>query len=211
MAKTGFTLKSTKPFELQRMIYEIDGVLVTEDLMREPFACSILHCKGACCEEGDLGAPLEESELSLIQQDLDQFKAYLPSEAVRVIEELGFYERAPDGEAVTQTLNGRACVFANRDAQGHWQCGIEQAWKDGKTTFRKPLSCHLYPIRVSKLRGGGEALNYDRWDICHPACDARNHRGLPMYKFLRGALERKYGAAWYQQLDDLASVLPEQG
>jgi len=193
------------------MIYEIDGVLVSEDILREPFACSILHCKGACCEEGDLGAPLEESELALIQQDLDQIKPYLPTKAVDAIERLGFYERAPDGEPVTQTLEGRACVFAKKDDQGHWQCGIEQAWKDGQTTFRKPISCHLYPIRISPLRGGGEALNYDRWDICQPACDTRNNGGTRMYEFLRVALERKYGSAWYRQLKEVASILPEQG
>jgi hypothetical protein len=193
------------------MIYEIDGVLVSEDILREPFACSILHCKGACCEEGDLGAPLEESELALIQQDLDRIKPYLPTKAVDAIERLGFYERAPDGEPVTQTLEGRACVFAKKDDQGHWQCGIEQAWKDGQTTFRKPISCHLYPIRISPLRGGGEALNYDRWDICQPACDTRNNGGTRMYEFLRLALERKYGSAWYRQLKEVASILPEQG
>lgn len=193
------------------MIYEIDGVLVSEDILREPFACSILHCKGACCEEGDLGAPLEESELALIQQDLDQVKPYLPTKAVDAIERLGFYERAPDGEPVTQTLEGRACVFAKKDDQGHWQCGIEQAWKDGQTSFRKPISCHLYPIRISPLRGGGEALNYDRWDICQPACDTRNNGGTRMYEFLRVALERKYGSAWYRQLKEVASILPEQG
>ncbi len=193
------------------MIYEIDGVLVSEDILREPFACSILHCKGACCEEGDLGAPLEESELALIQQDLDRIKPYLPTKAVDTIERLGFYERAPDGEPVTQTLEGRACVFAKKDDQGHWQCGIEQAWKDGQTSFRKPISCHLYPIRISPLRGGGEALNYDRWDICQPACDTRNNGGTRMYEFLRVALERKYGSAWYRQLKEVASILPEQG
>ena len=193
------------------MIYEIDGVLVSEEILREPFACSILHCKGACCEEGDLGAPLEESELALIQQDLDRIKPYLPTKAVDAIERLGFYERAPDGEPVTQTLEGRACVFAKRDDQGHWQCGIEQAWKDGQTTFRKPISCHLYPIRISPLRGGGEALNYDRWEICQPACDTRNNGGTRMYEFLRVALERKYGSAWYRQLKEVASILPEQG
>jgi hypothetical protein len=193
------------------MIYEIDGVLVSEDILREPFACSILHCKGACCEEGDLGAPLEESELALIQQDLDRIKPYLPTKAVDAIERLGFYERAPDGEPVTQTLEGRACVFAKKDDQGHWQCGIEQAWKDGQTTFRKPISCHLYPIRISPLRGGGEALNYDRWEICQPACDTRNNGGTRMYEFLRVALERKYGSAWYRQLKEVASILPEQG
>jgi hypothetical protein len=193
------------------MIYEIDGVLVSEDILREPFACSILHCKGACCEEGDLGAPLEESELALIQQDLDRIKPYLPTKAVDAIERLGFYERAPDGEPVTQTMEGRACVFAKKDDQGHWQCGIEQAWKDGQTTFRKPISCHLYPIRISPLRGGGEALNYDRWDICQPACDTRNNGGTRMYEFLRVALERKYGSAWYRQLKEVASILPEQG
>jgi hypothetical protein len=193
------------------MIYEIDGVLVSEEILREPFACSILHCKGACCEEGDLGAPLEETELALIQQDLDRIKPYLPTKAVDAIERLGFYERAPDGEPVTQTLEGRACVFAKKDDQGHWQCGIEQAWKDGQTTFRKPISCHLYPIRISPLRGGGEALNYDRWDICQPACDTRNNGGTRMYEFLRVALERKYGSAWYRQLKEVASILPEQG
>jgi hypothetical protein len=186
------------------MIYEIDGVLVSEDILREPFACSILHCKGACCEEGDLGAPLEESELALIQQDLDRIKPYLPTKAVDAIERLGFYERAPDGEPVTQTLEGRACVFAKKDDQGHWQCGIEQAWKDGQTTFRKPISCHLYPIRA-KQYGEYLALNYHKWEICEPACQAGKAQQIPVYRFLKDALIRKMGEEWYTELAAVAA------
>ncbi|MFM7289057.1 MAG: DUF3109 family protein [Bacteroidota bacterium] len=192
------------------MIFEHQGVLVSKDLLDEHFACSLAHCKGACCEEGDLGAPLEEEELGILQRNLDQILPYLPQEAVDQIRNLGFFERDPDGEPVTQTLGGRACVFACKDGSGLWKCGIEESWKQGQSDFRKPISCHLYPVRVQKLNAG-EALQYHRWNICASACHPQGEGKMPIYRFVKDALIRRYGQAWYDELNTLASILPNQG
>lgn len=192
------------------MIFEHQGILVSKDLLDEHFVCSLAHCKGACCEEGDLGAPLEEEELGILQRNLDQILPFLPQEAVDQIRNQGFFERDPDGEPVTQTLGGRACVFACKDGSGPWKCGIEESWRHGQSDFRKPISCHLYPVRVQKLNAG-EALQYHQWDICASACHPQGGGKIPIYQFVKDALIRRYGQAWYDELNTLASILPDQG
>lgn len=192
------------------MIFEHQGVLVSGEILEEHFACSLAQCKGACCEEGDLGAPLEEEELGILQRNLERILPLLPTQAAEQIRQQGFYERDPEGEPVTQTLAGRACVFACKDGSGVWKCGIEEAWKQGLSDFRKPISCHLYPIRVNKLKTG-EALQYHRWNICASACQAKGRGNIRLYKFVKDALIRRYGQSWYDELDEIASVLPDQG
>jgi hypothetical protein len=191
------------------MIIEHQGVLLSKEILEEHFACSLAQCKGACCEEGDLGAPLEEEELKILQKNLERILPFLPEEAVHQIQQQGFFERDPEGEPVTQTLGGRACVFASKGPNGVWNCGIEEAWKQGMSDFRKPISCHLYPIRIQKL-ASGEALNYHRWDICASACQPHS-QGIRLYRFLKEALIRRYGQAWYDELEQIASILPDQG
>lgn len=193
------------------MILEIEGVLITEDVLKEHFACALLQCKGACCEEGEVGAPLEWSELPLLQEQLEHILPFLPTESRESIPRQGFYELDEEGAPVTQTHHGKACVFASKNQAGTWQCGIEKAWKAGACTFRKPISCHLYPIRVQTLEGG-EALNYHRWDLCTPACAPENHQGLALFRFLKEPLIRKYGLEWYRLLEAAAErALPDKG
>ena len=165
----------------------------------ELFVCDLERCKGACCVEGDLGAPLEESELEKVDEVVDVVKEYLTPNAIEVLETVGGYIIDDEGDYSTSTIDGKECAFAFYDNRGILKCGIEQAWKDGKTDFRKPISCHLYPIRITKL-DQYEALNYDRWDICSPACQNGKHLGVPLYKFLKEPLIRKYGTAWYDEL-----------
>ena len=145
--------------------------------------------------EGDLGAPLEESELRDVEAAIDVVRPYLQQEAIEVLEKEGGYLLDPEGDFSTTTIDGKECAFAYYE-EGVLKCSIEKAWQDGKTTFRKPISCHLYPIRVVKLHDH-EAINYDRWKICSPACSHGESLGVPLYKFLKEPLVRKYGEEWY--------------
>ncbi|MBV6647179.1 MAG: DUF3109 family protein [Cyclobacteriaceae bacterium] len=180
---------------------QLDHTIISSDIEKEFFVCDLEKCKGACCVEGDLGAPLEEEELDEIDKVLEIVKPYLPAEAVQVLEVEGGYVIDEEGDFSTTTINRKECAFAFYDQTGILKCGIEQAWKDGKTSFQKPISCHLYPIRVKKI-GEYEALNYDRWSICSPACGHGKRLGVPVYKFLKSALIRKFGEEWYQSLQD---------
>lgn len=181
----------------------IEDVLVSDDLLEKQFVCDLNACKGACCEEGDLGAPLDLEEIDLIEANLEGIRPFMTNEGLEVLATEGFYEMAPDQELVTTTVNGRACVFAAKDASGTWQCSIELAHKAGKSDFLKPISCHLYPIRIEKLKHY-EALNYHKWDICSPACACGEQLKVPVYKFLKAPLSRKYGSEWFEMLDDVA-------
>lgn len=177
----------------------LDKTVVSSDVENEMFVCDLLKCKGACCVEGDLGAPLEEQELDEIDHVIEIVKPYLSKESVEVLEKEGGYLLDEEGDYSTTTVDNKECAFAFYDERGILKCGIEQAYKDGKTAFRKPISCHLYPIRVQKL-DEYEALNYDRWSICSPACDHGASLQVPLYKFLKDALIRKFGKDWYHRL-----------
>lgn len=177
----------------------IDDVLVSDDVLSKAFVCNLNACKGACCEEGDWGAPLETDEISQIENVLDAVKPYMSQTGLQVLEKQGFAEKDPSGDWVTTTYKGGACVFATKSQNGQWQCALENAYQDGATTFKKPISCHLYPIRVSKQKHH-EALNYDKWDICSPACSLGEALKVPVYTFLKEPLIRKYGETWYKAL-----------
>ncbi len=180
---------------------EIGKTLISDDVIEEAFVCDLQKCKGACCVEGDLGAPLSKEELPLIENVIDTVKPYLAQNAISVLEKEGGYILDEDGEYSTTTIDNKECAFAFYDDHGVLKCSIEQAHKDGKTDFKKPISCHLYPIRISKLPEF-EALNYDRWSICSPACDLGKELKVPVFKFLKEALIRKFGEDWYNALDE---------
>lgn len=177
----------------------IDDAVLSDDIKEQFFVCDLKACKGACCVEGDLGAPLEDSELKELEDSFESVKPYLSKEGLAAIEKEGLYVKDFEGDYSTTTIDGKECAFAIYDEKKVLKCGIEQAYLDGKTTFKKPISCHLYPIRITKY-DHYEALNYDRWDICSAACTLGAKLGVPVYKFLKDALIRKYGEAWYQQL-----------
>ena len=179
---------------------EVGKTLVSDDVIEEQFVCDLNRCKGACCVEGELGAPLNEDELIQIEEVIDLVKPYLSQEAIDVLEKEGGYLLDEDGDFSTTTINGKECAFAFYNENKILKCGIEQAYKEGKTDFKKPISCHLYPIRISKLPDF-EALNYDRWQICSPACDLGKELKVPVYQFLKEALIRKYGEDWYSELE----------
>jgi hypothetical protein len=178
----------------------VQDKLVSEDLLEEEFVCNLTACKGACCVEGDAGAPLADEETKILEEIYPLIKDYITEEGRQVIEAQGTWVIDKDGDKGTPTLgDNRECAYALYDARGILKCGIEQAYLDGKTNFKKPISCHLYPIRVTQYEEF-DALNYDRWHICDAACQLGKSLRVPLYAFLKDALVRKYGEAWYAAL-----------
>ncbi len=177
----------------------IDKTIISDDIADNYFVCDLEKCKGGCCVEGDLGAPLETDELSTLEDIYDKVEPFLTEAGKKSIKEQGKYVHDEEGDYSTPTVNGKECAYAIYDERGILKCGIEKAFEAGKTSFRKPISCHLYPIRATKY-DSYEALNYDRWEICMPACILGRKLKLPLYKFLKEALVRKYGKTWYNKL-----------
>ena len=180
---------------------EIDNVILSDDVMDQFFVCNLEQCKGACCVEGDLGAPLTDEELEQLESAYQNVAPYLTNEGRAAIAAQGKYVLDVQGEYSTTTINNRECAYAIYDDHGILKCGIEKAYDDGKISFKKPISCHLYPIRVSKY-DTFEAINYDRWHICNPACSLGKELGVPVYQFLKEPLIRMYGEEWYEKLDN---------
>ncbi|MBQ2703269.1 MAG: DUF3109 family protein, partial [Alistipes sp.] len=145
---------------------DIEGKIVSTDLLTECFCCNIAQCKGACCIEGDAGAPLEIDEVDILEEEYENYKPYMTPEGIRAVEEQGFMVVDTDGDYTTPLINGGECAFTCYDENGVALCAIDKAYREGKCSFQKPISCHLYPIRVVNFRNGGEGLNYHRWHIC---------------------------------------------
>ncbi len=183
-------------------------VLIDLSLLSTHFVCDLVACKGACCEEGELGAPLLHEEVQLLKSDLPAILPQLDQVGRKCIEEHDFCEQTDEGEWVTQTIKGKACVFAIREG-GIWKCGIEKAHRAGATGLLKPMSCHLYPIRVEKI-GSLDALYYHKWSICAPACACGSAMKVPVYQFLKTALIRCYGLSWYEELVETAQAYLKQ-
>ena len=187
----------------------IGKTLVSLDVIEEQFVCDLQKCKGECCIAGDSGAPLEESELQEIDKYFEVVKPYLQPEAIESIEKLGQYLVDSDNDWVTPLVHGhRECAYTVFE-NGIAKCSFEKAYLEGKIPWRKPISCHLYPIRITKLKSY-DAINYDRWDICGDACKLGKNLKVPVYKFLKDSLIRKYGEEWYEQLTIAAQMLEEK-
>ncbi len=186
----------------------IGNTLISEDVIEKQFVCDLHACKGACCVKGDYGAPLEEEELPIMDKIYEKVKPYLRKEGIEAIEKQGKYLLYEKKEWVTPLAKGMECaytVFENKVAM----CGIEKAFYDGKINFKKPVSCHLYPIRITKQRNGMEAINYDKWSVCKPACKLGASLKVPVFKFLKESLTRKYGKSWYKKLVIAAELLEQ--
>ncbi|WP_162417643.1 DUF3109 family protein [Cyclobacterium roseum] len=180
----------------------VGNAVISDDIKDHFFVCDLEACKGACCVEGDAGAPLSDEETEILEKEYPSIAPFLTEEGRKSIERNGTWVIDQENEKGTTTIEkDGACAYAIRDEKGILKCGIEQAYNEGKTGFKKPISCHLYPIRITRY-DAYEALNYDRWHICDPACRLGKSLGLPIYQFLKEALIRKYGAAWYEELLD---------
>lgn len=179
--------------------------LVSLSVVEEHFVCQLDACKGACCWEGDSGAPVAADELFILDELAEKIRPFLTTEGALSIAMQGNYVYNEDTEEyATPLINDRDCAYLTYEANGIAKCGIERAYEAGAIDFKKPISCHLYPIRVQTMSNGYEALNYDVWNICASACTAGKSLQVPVYKFLESALVRKYGQDFYDELDAAA-------
>jgi hypothetical protein len=183
----------------------IENILISDEVVESQFVCDLSKCKGGCCEDGDAGAPLTKKELSELNDAYDAAKPYMTKEGIAITEKEGRYQYDREFGWVTPTVEGKICAYGYRDKKGIIMCAFEQAHNEGKTKWKKPISCHLYPIKIKKSREY-EMLNYEpRESLCSPACALGEKLKVPTYVFLKNALVRKYGAAFYQLLEQAAA------
>lgn len=189
----------------------IDDKIISDDVLEKQFVCDLAKCKGACCVKGDGGAPLEKHEKELLPEIYEHVKPFLSEEGIKAIEQKGFstFDKEENVWATPLRNSDTACVYVNFDDNGITYCGIEKAFEAGKIDFQKPVSCHLYPIRITK-HTTFEAVNYEKWDICAAACKLGEHLQVPVYQFLKAPLIRKYGEGFYAALEATAQHQTEE-
>lgn len=187
----------------------IDKILVSEEIFEKRFLCDLSACKGACCVEGDSGAPVEAEEIGIMEQALEDIKPYMRKEGIDRVDEVGVFTVDTDGEYVTPLVDGKECAFVNFDQHGIAKCAIEMAYRDGKIDFPKPVSCHLYPIRLTKLKDF-TAVNYHYWPVCDPARSCGAKLDVKVFRFLKEPIIRKFGADFFQQLESADEFLSRE-
>jgi len=188
---------------------EIGKTIVSLDVIESKFCCDLDHCKGACCVDGDSGAPLTTEEAEAIEKLFPVFREYLSSENVAEISRQGFSVIDQDGDLVTPIIGKNECVFTFVNEKGITLCAIERAYFEKKTSFRKPVSCHLFPIRITEYKRF-DGVNYEKLKICKAGRACGKSNTLPLWKYLEGPLTRKYGEEWYQELKLVAENLPNE-
>lgn len=189
-------------------MFQIGKTIVSEDVLEKDFVCNLSACHGACCVDGDAGAPLNEEEAKILEDIYLQVKPFLRPEGIAAIEAQGAWVVGTDGTLETPLIDNKDCAYVIFDGKTAL-CGIEQAYNQGKVSWKKPVSCHLYPVRVKDFSQFA-AVNYDRWDICDDACTLGKELEVPVYKFVKEALIRRFGQEWYDELELVASELKKQ-
>ncbi|HMR18574.1 MAG TPA: DUF3109 family protein [Sphingobacterium sp.] len=185
---------------------EVGHVLLHEDIINNDFVCNLSKCKGACCIEGDAGAPLLSGETEILHEIYPKVKPYMTEKGIKTIEAVGTHVIDVDGDLTTPCVDGnKECAYVTWE-NGITKCAIEKAYEAGEVEWKKPISCHLYPIRTTKYPGF-DVLHYDRWHICHDACTFGKELQVPVYKFLKDPLIREYGAEWYANLEKTVKEL----
>lgn len=187
---------------------QIDDKLISLDIFEKHFICDLPKCLGACCIEGESGAPLEPDETELIEAAALVVKPMLSDKGRESLDANGAWVVDQDGDRVTPLVNGRECIYTSIDSSGVYKCTFEMAYRDGLTSFIKPISCQLYPIRVTRYNGF-EALNYHQWHVCKAAIKNGEREGLPLFRFLKAAIERAYGEAFYIQMEEAYRLLQD--
>lgn len=177
----------------------IDNVIVTDEFLNARFCCQLARCKGECCVAGDAGAPLDPEEVGIIEENIEEIKLYMRPEGIEAIEQNDVYDYDDEGNMVTQLVNNEECAFVYFHENGTALCAIEKAYNEGKIDLWKPISCHLYPIRLVE-KDGFIYVNYHEWSVCVPAKRHGEKEGIPLYKFLRQPLVRRFGEDWYNRL-----------
>jgi len=172
--------------------------IISGEITSVHFACDLPRCKGACCIEGDAGAPLTEEEISLLEDHIEDIKPFMRPEGIKEVSSIGVFDYDAAGKYVTTLVDGKECAFVYFE-ENIARCAIEKACIEEKIPFHKPVSCHLYPIRINHMKGN-DAINYHRWHICDPALEKGRKDKIPLYRFLEEALIRKYGNSWFEKL-----------
>ncbi|MGY5353017.1 DUF3109 family protein [Wenyingzhuangia sp. IMCC45533] len=190
-------------------MFQIGKTIVSEDVLQKDFVCNISACKGECCVAGDAGAPVLEEEIDKLNEVYPKIKHTLRARGVEEIEKHGTYSTNEFGEHETTLVNDKECAFVTFDKNGITSCGIEQAYNKGIIDWKKPISCHLYPVRVQDYSEFA-AVNYHHWDICDDACTLGNELKVPVYKFLKNALILRFGENWYMELEKVAEEWKKQ-
>lgn len=185
---------------------EIDDKLISLDVFEKRFVCDLSACKGACCVEGDNGAPLEEEEVGIIEDNLEAIKPYMRKEGLEAVAKTGVFYMDEDNEPVTTLVNNAECAFVFFDENNITKCSIEEAYNKGDISFKKPISCHLYPIRVAKLRNY-LAVNYSHWNICKDACKLGTALNVKTFRFLKEPIIRKWGEEFYKDMERVDAEL----
>lgn len=189
----------------QPVMIEVGHVLVSEELLKEEFVCNLSKCKGACCVEGDAGAPLDRDEPNRLDEIYPRIMPYMTEKGIAAVESFGTSVTDLDGDLTTPCVGGnKECAYVTWE-NGITKCAIEKAWEKGEIDWQKPLSCHLYPIRITQYPDF-EVLHYDRWHICSAACTLGRELKMPVYRFLKAPLVRKYGESWFAELEDAAAA-----
>ena len=186
-------------------MFQLNKTIVSEEILEKEFVCNLSACLGACCVDGDAGAPLDEEETKILAEIYPKIKSYLRPEGIKAIEEQGTHIVSEFGELETPLIEGKDCAYVIFDGKTAL-CGIEQAYNEGIVTWKKPVSCHLYPIRVKEY-SDFSAVNYHKWHICSDACALGEELGVPVYQFVKEALIRKFGQQWFDELDKVAKEL----
>ena len=199
--------KEDRKKELSRLILQVGDVLISPDILTEYFCCDLDACGGACCIEGDAGAPLTLDEVGELENVLDVVWDDLSATAQSVIDRKGVAYTDEEGDLVTSIVNGKDCVFTCYSPDGCCYCATDKAFRAGKTNWCKPISCYLYPIREKRFANGISALNYHRWSVCEAAVKKGRELKLPIYKFLKDPLIRRFGEDWYKELEQLVEQL----
>ncbi|GAA4279968.1 DUF3109 family protein [Gaetbulibacter aestuarii] len=187
-------------------MFQLGKTIVSEEVIENDFICNLHACKGACCIDGEAGAPLDEAETEILERIYPKVKPFLRPEGIAAIEAQGTFVKTEDDELETPLIDGADCAYVIFDEQGTALCGIEEAYNQGEIDWKKPVSCHLYPVRVQDY-SEFSAVNYHRWQICDDACTLGQELGVPVYKFVKEALIRKFGADWYAELETVAENL----
>ncbi len=209
IVKSGFKLLNINMylcsyyFSYTTPMFQLGKTIVSEDILEKEFVCNLSACIGACCIDGDAGAPLTDEETKILNEIYPKIKPYLRPEGIKAIEEQGTSVTGWDGELETTLINGQDCAYVVFDGKTAL-CGIEQAYNEGVVDWKKPISCHLYPIRIKEF-SDFSAVNYDRWDICNDACSLGKELSVPVYKFVKEALIRRFGQEWYEELESVAA------
>ncbi len=188
---------------------QVDDKIISFEVFEKQFVCDLSACKGACCVEGDAGAPLADKELDVLPNIYNEVKSYMRAEGIAEIEKQGFFVLDGDGDKTTPLVKNKECAFVVFDENNIAKCSIEQAYNDGKINFKKPISCHLFPIRIKEYRDF-DAVNYEAINICKPACFCGESLRVPVYRFLKEPLIRLYGEEWYDKLTEAARLLKNQ-